>query len=837
MKVAHQTDYDTHAVIGGSEAKAFAISQTAEFFTVLSNTLYSNKPLAVVREVLCNAWDSHIASGVQHIPVNITVDADAMTIRDYGAGIHPDLMHQIYCVYGASTKENDGLQTGGFGLGSKAPFAYSDHFTVTTHHKGLKTVYAISRSSGAAKGTPELRAMVQVPTLEQGIEVKIPIVKLTDVAVFKEIIQNIAAYGEMNVVLNKKHIPIIPISTAESNVFLSRTLPYSTNDLVHVRYGNVIYPVPEHEDYSPDMHRVINSINAVTGDRWGRDATWYLIVQAPPHSISVTPSRESLSMTDTSINTLRGIFSELVKVMDVTSQTFDDRMARVAMQEINEDWLAGRPYKLVSLFGGEYYRESMEKKAYPEYFNKLDQLAEYALARGSGISEKFRKRLTLMRIKSLIAGGYRRKDALTQMYHILKYNVTPQEYSLRNTKPRPFNKQVIRPIIKKLVKNNLSFRSLYITINQHTKAAIQGTEFIPIQSARLSLDKQMELLSGVVIFTSSKTAFVENYYDMGYISRNAFRKNRPNFVFVAPKKEEERKRAKQVFENMGFLVIDFYTYYQENCIVEAPAGPVIPSKPRPEGIPSLKNNLRPTKNGLGKPTGGFYFDKTGYRNPFGDRELIRIKDPELMFKAYNVSDRYDPRFFSWGDAHALFIVKYWGERSGIVANELQWEKLKSQGVKPGEEVVFKEVIDYVENSESIKKYYEEKNSGLSYILTQLRNIGTYSKVIRDIFPVVRELSDKDQEYLDFFNNVLYAKLPNWEAGDKDNDKIVRALAKKLKAIPTSPTIVACQQIVDKNERLLNLLDLNAIERLLIENPNDRYAKTYAEIAIINALKN
>ena len=836
MKVAHQTDYDTHAVIGGSEAKAFAISQTAEFFTVLSNTLYSNKPLAVVREVLCNAWDSHIASGVQHIPVNITVDADAMTIRDYGAGIHPDLMHQIYCVYGASTKENDGLQTGGFGLGSKAPFAYSDHFTVTTHHKGMKTVYAISRGTGAAKGTPELRAMVQVPTLEQGIEVKIPIVKLVDVAMFKEIIQNIAAYGEMNVVLNKKHIPIIPISTAESNVFLSRTLPYSTNDLVHVRYGNVIYPVPEHEDYSPDMHRVINSINAVTGDRWGRDATWYLIVQAPPHSISVTPSRESLSMTDTSINTLRGIFSELVKVMDVTSQTFDDRMARVAMQEINEDWLSGRPYKLVSLFGGEYYRESMEKKAYPEYFNKLDQLAEYALARGSGISEKFRKRLTLMRIKSLIAGGYHRKDALTQMYHILKYNVTPQEYSLRNTKPRPFNKQVIRPIIKKLVKNNLSYRSLYITINQHTKAAIQGTEFIPIQSARLSLDKQMELLSGVVIFTSSKTAFVENYYDMGYISRKAFRENRPNFVFVVPKKADDRERARKVFEDMGFFVIDFYTYYQENCIVEVPANYVpIPSKPKPEGLPSLKNNIRPSVNSMGKVTGTF-FDKTGYRNPNGDRVLERIKEPELMFKAYKLNDRFNPRFFKWGDAYATFIVKYWGERSGIVANEPQWDKLLALGVKPGEPVVFNEVLDYVENSVAIKAYFEEKNSGISHTLTQLRTIGQYSKIIASLFPPTNPLPDKDQEYLDFFINILVNELSHWEAGDKDDDKRVRALHKKLKEIPTSATIVACQKIVDDNASLLAMLNLHHIEDSLRKNPNDRYAKTYAEIAIINALK-
>jgi hypothetical protein len=288
---------------------------------------------------------------------------------------------------------------------------------------------------------------------------------------------------------------------------------------------------------------------------------------------------------------------------------------------------------------------------------------------------------------------------------------------------------------------------------------------------------------------------------------------------------------------MGFYVIDFYTYYQENCIVEAPVGPTIPSKPRPEGLPSLKNNLKDSVDYNGKRNGGQHFDRTGYRNPDGDRELIRIKDPELMFKADNLSDRYSPRFFSWGDSYATFIVKYWGDRAGIVANEPQWEKLKALGVKPGEPVVFDEVVKYVENSLAIKTYYEEKNSGTSVVLTRLRNIGQYSKIIRDIFPSAVELPEKDGEYLDFFNNVLVNRLPHWEAGDKDDDKRVRELHKKLKAIPTSATIVACQEIVDKNAKLLAMLNLGHIEDTLRLNPHDRYAKTYAEISIINALKN
>lgn len=60
MQVTHTDDHITHAVIGGGQTIDFGISNNAEFFHILSSTLYTNQELAVVREVLCNAWDAHI---------------------------------------------------------------------------------------------------------------------------------------------------------------------------------------------------------------------------------------------------------------------------------------------------------------------------------------------------------------------------------------------------------------------------------------------------------------------------------------------------------------------------------------------------------------------------------------------------------------------------------------------------------------------------------------------------------------------------------------------------------------------------------------------------------
>lgn len=57
MQVSQVNDHISHAVIGGMAPINFSISNSAEFFHILSSTLYSDQILAVVREVLCNAWD------------------------------------------------------------------------------------------------------------------------------------------------------------------------------------------------------------------------------------------------------------------------------------------------------------------------------------------------------------------------------------------------------------------------------------------------------------------------------------------------------------------------------------------------------------------------------------------------------------------------------------------------------------------------------------------------------------------------------------------------------------------------------------------------------------
>ena len=122
----------------------------------LRSKMYSNPIAAVCREVSSNCRDSHREAGKPNEPVEISIkdgdifmgvaeDVDAtINFIDFGVGISPDRIKNIYLLFGASTKRNDNMQTGGFGYGAKTPFAYSDSFAVVTIFDKKKYTYFFS---------------------------------------------------------------------------------------------------------------------------------------------------------------------------------------------------------------------------------------------------------------------------------------------------------------------------------------------------------------------------------------------------------------------------------------------------------------------------------------------------------------------------------------------------------------------------------------------------------------------------------------------------------------------------------------------------------------------
>ena len=155
------------------EIGEFRIQQSAEAFGILSSGLYANKIRAVIRELSCNAVDSHQSAGKMDTPFDVHLPNQLepwFAIRDYGVGLDHAQISKIYTTYFMSTKGESNDQIGGLGLGSKSPFSYTDNFTVTTCKNGVKGIYTAFINE---IGVPSIALMETTETTDpNGVEVK-----------------------------------------------------------------------------------------------------------------------------------------------------------------------------------------------------------------------------------------------------------------------------------------------------------------------------------------------------------------------------------------------------------------------------------------------------------------------------------------------------------------------------------------------------------------------------------------------------------------------------------------------------------------------------------------
>lgn len=161
---------------GDLEEQFFSIEDQGMIFDILRNKMYSNPILAICREISCNARDTHREVGKPEVPIHINLPTSLepyYKIKDFGRGISPDRMSNVFIKYTASTKREDNMQTGGFGLGAKTPFSYSDSFAITTNVNGRQYHYTCFIDPTKVG---KLALNHEAPTKEpNGTEIQIPV--------------------------------------------------------------------------------------------------------------------------------------------------------------------------------------------------------------------------------------------------------------------------------------------------------------------------------------------------------------------------------------------------------------------------------------------------------------------------------------------------------------------------------------------------------------------------------------------------------------------------------------------------------------------------------------
>jgi len=113
---------------------------------MLSKNIYSDEIGSTIRETVSNALDSSRRAGggepvLVSLKKNETSGGYEFTVEDFGIGLDDNDVRDIISKYGKSDKRGSSIELGMFGLGFKAPLAYSSSFTFICRKGGKERSY------------------------------------------------------------------------------------------------------------------------------------------------------------------------------------------------------------------------------------------------------------------------------------------------------------------------------------------------------------------------------------------------------------------------------------------------------------------------------------------------------------------------------------------------------------------------------------------------------------------------------------------------------------------------------------------------------------------------
>jgi hypothetical protein len=292
----------------GMVAEKFDVELNAQFFRTMTDTLYSFKVRAVIRELSTNAADAMVDTGQTGKPFFVHLPnrmEPFFTVRDYGPGIAKNEVKPVYTTLFKSSRIKSNDHAGCYGLGSKSPFAYTDSFTVTSYFNGMKYIFSLFKD---ASKCPACVMLGEEPTTEpNGLEVTVP-VENVDMAKFYEEAKFVYRTFKVRPTIVGAQITF---DDSKSMVSGSCWDLYSGSGTAVAVMGNVCYP--------------LNGANAVINYRYHKFLNANFVFHFNIGEVDIPPAREALSYDKATIANLEAklqvveneLKTEVSKMIDV----------------------------------------------------------------------------------------------------------------------------------------------------------------------------------------------------------------------------------------------------------------------------------------------------------------------------------------------------------------------------------------------------------------------------------------------------------------------------------------------------------------------------------------
>ena len=299
--------------------------------------------------------------------VSLAETIRSIKFTDFGVGLSPSRVKNIFTKFLSSTKRNTNSFIGAYGLGSKSPLGYTDVFSVVTVYFGIKYHYLISTGQRA----PDLKLIKKEETDQiNGTVVSISIENAADYEKFKTAIRTQLMYFD-NVIITGVS------SYVHNEILRMNNFVYRENSSrgLHVCLGKVYYPLDTYKfDLDGEMAYMPVGLRFDIGEL---DVVW---------------NRESLEYTDRTINSIANKIERLKEELQ-TIYNFNSNQ----ISNIEELFEASKQQKANSITIGDY---SIPCKDWIEtnlIYNKYSSLGSISPAIHAGMA---------IDVYKIITGGY-----------------------------------------------------------------------------------------------------------------------------------------------------------------------------------------------------------------------------------------------------------------------------------------------------------------------------------------------------------------------------------------------------------------------------------------------
>jgi hypothetical protein len=319
---------------GVAEGRSFTVNFNEKLARMLSKGIYQNIIRAPIRELACNAIDSHRAAGKRDVPIRVHLPNNLepyFEVQDEGVGLSDDGIYSLFTCYGGSDKDHNNEDIGGFGLGSKAPFAYTSSFNVTSVFAGVKRHYVMHKDE---LGKPHVTPMGEEATTDaNGVTVRVP-VKPTDFNSFRENAQEAFRWFEVPpTVSGNSHYRMPKYEFVEGfekpmwSLIKTDNRGYYNNHRAMVLMANVAYPLRA-DSLNGKYHRLVQ---------------YPLVIRFNNGELEPAVSREDLNYDEHTVKVLEMRLEQVIRDM---GKAVEDRIssattmwqARVALVEMMNEY-------------------------------------------------------------------------------------------------------------------------------------------------------------------------------------------------------------------------------------------------------------------------------------------------------------------------------------------------------------------------------------------------------------------------------------------------------------------------------------------------------------------